>query len=313
MTKLPGKIGNNYKLIQLIINNSKTIMKKFFMFLAVAGLVTFTANIASAQDEGAAAPAAQEQVEEAEEVVDLFAGSGEEVPLHQALKTKFIEGGAGFMSLIIICLILGMALAIERILYLAFSKTNTTKLLENVEAALEKGGIEEAKKVCRETRGPVASIFYQGLLRADQGIDVVEKTIVSYGGVQMSLMENGLSWIGLFISIAPSLGFLGTVIGMIQAFDAIQAAGDISPNVVAGGMKVALITTVGGLIVAMILQIFYNYIIAKIDSLSIDMEIVAMILQIFYNYIIAKIDSLSIDMEDSSIRFVDAMVKYNKK
>ena len=288
MTKLPGKIGNNYKLIQLIINNSKTIMKKFFMFLAVAGLVTFTANIASAQDEGAAAPAAQEQVEEAEEVVDLFAGSGEEVPLHQALKTKFIEGGAGFMSLIIICLILGMALAIERILYLAFSKTNTTKLLENVEAALEKGGIEEAKKVCRETRGPVASIFYQGLLRADQGIDVVEKTIVSYGGVQMSQMENGLSWIGLFISIAPSLGFLGTVIGMIQAFDAIQAAGDISPNVVAGGMKVALLTTVGGLIVAMILQIFYNYIIAKIDALSIDME-------------------------DSSIRFVDLMVKNNKK
>ena len=262
-------------------------MKKFFMFLAVAGLMTFTANIASAQEE-AAAPAAAQQVEEAEEVVDLFAGSGEEVPLHQALKTKFIEGGAGFMSLIIICLILGMAIAIERILYLAFSKTNTTKLLEAVEAALEKGGIEEAKKVCRETRGPVASIFYQGLLRADQGVDVVEKSIVSYGGVQMSLMENGLSWLALFIGIAPSLGFLGTVIGMIQAFDAIQAAGDISPNVVAGGMKVALITTVGGLIVAMILQIFYNYIIAKIDALSIDME-------------------------DSSIRFVDAMVKYNKK
>ena len=262
-------------------------MKKFFMFLAVAGLMTFTANIASAQEE-AAAPAAAQQVEEAEEVVDLFAGSGEEVPLHQALKTKFIEGGAGFMSLIIICLILGMAIAIERILYLAFSKTNTTKLLEAVEAALEKGGIEEAKKVCRETRGPVASIFYQGLLRADQGVDVVEKTIVSYGGVQMSLMENGLSWLALFIGIAPSLGFLGTVIGMIQAFDAIQAAGDISPNVVAGGMRVALITTVGGLIVAMILQIFYNYIIAKIDALSIDME-------------------------DSSIRFVDAMVKYNKK
>ena len=256
-------------------------MKKFFMFLAVAGLLTFSASIVSAQE--ASAPA-----DEQEEVVDLFAGSGEEVPLHQALKTKFIEGGAGFMSLIIICLIIGMALAIERILYLAFSKTNTTKLLQNVEAALEKGGIEEAKKVCRETRGPVASIFYQGLLRADQGVDVVEKTIVSYGGVQMSLMENGLSWIGLFISIAPSLGFLGTVIGMIQAFDAIQAAGDISPNVVAGGMKVALITTVGGLIVAMILQIFYNYIIAKIDALSIDME-------------------------DSSIRFVDTMVKYNKK
>ncbi len=263
-------------------------MKKFFMFLAVASLMTFTASIvASAQEE--AAPAAVEQVaDDAEEVIDLFAGSGEEVPLHQALKTKFIEGGAGFMSLIIICLILGMALAIERILYLAFSKTNTTKLLDNVEKALAEGGIEKAKEVCRNTRGPVASIFYQGLLRADQGVDVVEKTIVSYGGVQMSLMENGLSWIGLFISIAPSLGFLGTVIGMIQAFDAIQAAGDISPNVVAGGMKVALITTVGGLIVAMILQLFYNYIIAKIDSLSIDME-------------------------DSSIRFVDTMVKYNKK
>ena len=264
-------------------------MKKFFMFLAVASLMTFTANIvASAQEEEAAPAAQQVAAEEAEEVIDLFAGSGEEIPLHQALKTKFIEGGAGFMSLIIICLILGMALAIERILYLAFSKTNTTKLLDNVEKALAEGGIEKAKEVCRNTRGPVASIFYQGLLRADQGVDVVEKTIVSYGSVQMSLMENGLSWIGLFISISPSLGFLGTVIGMIQAFDAIQAAGDISPNVVAGGMKVALITTVGGLIVAMILQIFYNYIIAKIDSLSIDME-------------------------DSSIRFVDTMVKYNKK
>ena len=264
-------------------------MKKFFMFLAVASLMTFTASIVASAQEEEAAPAAVEQVaDDAEEVIDLFAGSGEEVPLNQALKTKFIEGGAGFMSLIIICLILGMALAIERILYLAFSKTNTTKLLDNVEKALEEGGIEKAKEVCRNTRGPVASIFYQGLLRADQGVDVVEKTIVSYGGVQMSLMENGLSWIGLFISIAPSLGFLGTVIGMIQAFDAIQAAGDISPNVVAGGMKVALITTVGGLIVAMILQLFYNYIIAKIDSLSIDME-------------------------DSSIRFVDTMVKYNKK
>ena len=266
-------------------------MKKFFMFLAVAGLMTFTASIVASAQEEEAAPAATEQVaapaDDADAEVNPFDVKSE-VPLNQALKTKFIEGGAGFMSLIIICLILGMALAIERILYLAFSKTNTTKLLTNVENALANGGIEKAKEVCRNTRGPVASIFYQGLLRADQGVDVVEKTIVSYGGVQMSLMENGLSWIGLFISIAPSLGFLGTVIGMIQAFDAIQAAGDISPNVVAGGMKVALITTVGGLIVAMILQIFYNYIIAKIDALSIDME-------------------------DSSIRFVDTMVKYNKK
>ena len=262
-------------------------MKKFFMFLAVAGLMTLSASIASAQDAAEAAPAATE-VATPSNPQDLFAGSGEEVPLHQALKTKFIEGGAGFMSLIIICLIIGLALAIERILYLTFAKTNTKKLLTAVENALAEGGIEKAKEVCRNTRGPVASIFYQGLLRYDQGLDTVEKTIVSYGSVQMSQMENGLSWISLFIAIAPSLGFLGTVIGMIQAFDAIQAAGDISPNVVAGGMKVALITTVAGLIVAMILQVFYNYILAKIDSLSIDME-------------------------DASISLVDILTKYNKK
>ena len=263
-------------------------MKKFFIFLAVAGLMAFTANTASAQD-GEAAPAEEVVTAPAEpSAADLLAGTGEEIPLHQALKTKFIEGGAGFMSLIIICLIIGLALAIERILYLTFSKSNTKKLLANVEKALEEGGIEEAKKVCRETRGPVASIFYQGLLRYDQGVDVVEKTVVSYGSVQMSEMENGLSWISLFIAIAPSLGFLGTVIGMINAFDAIQAAGDISPNVVAGGMKIALITTVGGLIVAMILQVFYNYILAKIDGLTIDME-------------------------DSSICLIDLLTKYNEK
>ena len=253
------------------------------MFLAVAGLLTFSAKVASAQTEQEAAPAATEMT-----AADLLKGTGEEIPLNQALKTKFIEGGAGFMSLIIICLIIGLALCIERILYLSFAKTNTKKLLAEVEAALADGGIEKAKDVCRNTRGPVASIFYQGLLRYDQGLDVVEKTIVSYGSVQMTEMENGLSWIGLFIAIAPSLGFLGTVIGMIQAFDAIQAAGDISPNVVAGGMKVALITTVGGLIVAMILQVFYNYILAKIDGLTIDME-------------------------DSSISIVDILSKYEAK
>ncbi|MBQ8461304.1 MAG: MotA/TolQ/ExbB proton channel family protein [Bacteroidales bacterium] len=267
-------------------------MKKFFMFLAVAGLMTFSANIASAQDEqaDAAATEATEVVENnaVTSTADLFKGSGEEIPLHQAIKTKFIEGGAGFMALIVICLILGLALAVERILYLNFAKVNVKKLLTSVEDALQNGGIEAAKDVCRNTRGPVASIFYQGLLRYDQGLDVVEKSIVSYGSVQMSQLENGLSWISLFIAIAPSLGFLGTVIGMIQAFDAIQAAGDISPNVVAGGMKVALITTVAGLIVAMILQIFYNYILAKIDSITIDME-------------------------DSSISLIDILTKYNKK
>jgi len=268
---------------------TKTVMKKFFMFLAVAGVLTFSAITASAQDEQAAAPAATEQVTEADDNAEVNPFNVKsEVPLHQALKTKFIEGGAGFMALIIICLIIGLALAIERILYLSFSKTNTKALLAKVEEALAKGGVEAAKDVCRETRGPVASIFYQGLLRYDQGVDVVEKTIVSYGSVQMSNMENGLSWISLFIAIAPSLGFLGTVIGMIEAFDAIQAAGDISPNVVAGGMKVALITTVGGLIVAKILQIFYNYILAKIDGLTIDME-------------------------DSSISLVDILTKYQGK
>ena len=250
-------------------------MKKIFMFLAAMTIMVFTANIAAAQEETTeAAPVETEQVaEEAPAAESAVAEEApEEIPLTQALKTKFIEGGAGFMSLIILCLIIGLALAIERILYLTFSKINAKKLVAQVEEAIKEGGIEKAKDVCRETRGPVASIFYQGLLKYDQGVDVVEKNIVSYGSVQMSKMENGLSWISLFIAIAPSLGFLGTVIGMIQAFDDIQKAGDISPNIVAGGMKVALITTVGGLIVAMILQIFYNYILAKIDSITIDME-----------------------------------------
>ncbi|MBO6044584.1 MAG: MotA/TolQ/ExbB proton channel family protein [Bacteroidales bacterium] len=260
-------------------------MKKFFMVLAAMTLMVISAHVASAQNDQAAPAPATEQVASGD--IDPFNTKSEE-PLHQQLKTKFIEGGAGFMALIIICLIIGLTLAIERILYLSFSKTNTKKLVEKVEAALADGGIEKAKEVCRNTRGPVASIFYQGLDRYDQGLDVVEKSIVSYGSVQMSNMEKGLSWISLFIAIAPSLGFLGTVIGMIQAFDAIQAAGDISPNVVAGGMKVALITTVGGLIVALILQVFYNYILAKIDSISIDME-------------------------DSSIALVDALVEYIKK
>ena len=253
-------------------------MKKFFMFLAVAGVLAFTAKIASAQDQPAPAePAATEQATEqaapAEMTAeDLLKGTGEEVPFHQQVKSYFIQGGPGFMALIILCLILGLALAIERILYLSFAKTNTKKLVGKVEQALQEGGIEKAKDVCRDSKGPVASIFYDALLHYDEGLDVVEKRITSAGGVQMSLMENNLSWIALFIAIAPSLGFLGTVIGMVQAFDAIEVAGDISPNIVAGGMKVALITTVGGLIVAMILQVFYNYILSRIDSLSIDME-----------------------------------------
>ena len=225
------------------------------MFLAVMGVMAFSAQNVAAQDQ-AAEPTATEAAAPAETL-----DGPEEVPMHQALKTKFIEGGAGFMALVIACLILGLALCIERILYLAFSKTNTKKLLTSIEAALAES-VEAATEVCRNTRGPVASIFTQALLRLADGqtLEEVEKSVVSYGGVESSKMEQNLSWISLFIAIAPSLGFLGTVIGMIQAFDAIMVAGDMSPAVVAGGMKVALITTVGGLIVAVILQIFYNYI-----------------------------------------------------
>jgi biopolymer transport protein ExbB len=172
----------------------------------------------------------------------------------------------------LLCLIIGLALVIERIVYLSLASTNNKKLIDRIDNALASGGIEAAKEVCRNTRGPVASIFYQGLDRADDGIDMVEKSVVSYGGVQMGLLEKGMSWISLFIALAPMLGFLGTVIGMIQAFDAIAVAGTISATIVAGGIKVALLTTVLGLIVAMILQVFYNYLLAKIDALVNDME-----------------------------------------
>ena len=260
-------------------------MKNVFMFLAVMGVMAFSAQNVAAQDETAEPTATEEIAAPAEEAAALEAP--EEVPMHQALKTKFIEGGAGFMALVIACLILGLALCIERILYLGFSKTNTKKLLKKIEDALANGGVAAAKDVCANTRGPIASIFTQAFIRlADgQSLEEVEKSVVSYGGVEASKMEQNLSWISLFIAIAPSLGFLGTVIGMIQAFDAIQVAGDMSPNVVAGGMKVALITTVGGLIVAVILQIFYNYILSQVESLTIEME-------------------------DASISLMDILVKY---
>ena len=192
---------------------------------------------------------------------------------HQILKTKFIEGGAGFMGIVLLTLILGLALCIERILYLhAAGSANNEDLLNSIDNALKNGGVEKAKEICRNTRGPVASIFYQGLERSDKGIDTVEKSIVAYGSVQMGLLERGTTWISLFIALAPMLGFMGTVIGMIGAFDAIEAAGDISPSLVAGGIKVALLTTVFGLIVAIILQVFYNYIISKIDDIVNKME-----------------------------------------
>ena len=195
-----------------------------------------------------------------------------EKTFHQVLKQRFIEGGPFFMGIVLVTLILGLAIAIERIIYLNMATTNTEKLVNDVEEAIKTGGVEAAKELCRNTKGPVASIFYQGLDRMDEGVDAAEKAVVAYGGVQMGLLEKNVSWLSLFIALAPMLGFMGTVIGMISAFDSIEAAGDISPAVVAGGIKVALLTTVFGLVVAIILQIFYNYIISKIDSIVNNME-----------------------------------------
>ena len=231
-------------------------MKKVLSLAAVYGLSLISGVTAFAQ-------------EAAQEAADVDAVSQ---TFHQILKEKFIEGGPEFMAVVLICLILGLAISIERIIYLNAATTNTKKLLENIEEALSSGGVEAAKEVCRNTSGPVAAIFYQGLERSDEGIDMVEKSVVAYGGVQMGLLEKGLSWISLFIALAPMLGFMGTVIGMIGAFDAIEAQNNISPAIVAGGIKVALLTTVFGLIVAIILQIFYNYIQSKIESIVNSME-----------------------------------------
>ena len=269
-------------------------MKKLITMLAVlAGLSMFSVyaqeevahiseEVATEQVEAPAAEEAPAVVEEAAPAEEAQGG------IHQALKQKFIEGGAGFMSSVALCLILGLAIAIERIIYLAMASTDSKKLLAAVEKALEENGVEAAKEICRNTRGPVASIFYQGLMRIDEGIDVAEKSIIAYGGVQAGLLEKNVSWIGLFIGLAPMLGFMGTVIGMIEAFDRIQQAGDISATIVAGGIKVALITTVTGLIVAIILQIFYNFILSRIESNVADME-------------------------DSSITMLDILMKYNVK
>jgi len=274
-------------------------MKKLLALFAVIGMLVLVSNVTFAQDEQdvidttavAADTTAVDSMAVAEtpvetEIVTEESDELEGPTLHQTIKQKFIEGGAGFMGIVVLTLIFGLAIAIERILTLNFSSTNTKKLLSSVEEALEQGGIEAAKEVCRNTRGPVASIFYQGLDRSSEGIEIVEKSVVAYGGVQTSLLEKNLSWLALFIALAPMLGFMGTVIGMIAAFDAIKIAGDISPSLVAGGISQALITTVTGLIVAMILQILYNYCVAKIDSIVNDME-------------------------DASISLIDMLTKYN--
>jgi biopolymer transport protein ExbB len=260
------------------------MMKRVLVFMAFAALLLIgTAQTSQAQTDQTATTA-QQLSEQTQGTTPVET----EKVLHKEIKRLFIEGGAGFMGTILLCLILGLAIAIERIIYLNLATTNSEKLLAKVEKALKEDGIDAAKEICRNTRGPVASIFYQGLDRAHEGVDMAEKSVVAYGGVQMGLLEKNLSWISLFIAIAPMLGFLGTVIGMIAAFDAIEQAGTVSATIVAGGIKVALITTVTGLIVAIILQIFYNYLLSKIDGISNQME-------------------------DSSIALIDMLAKYNQK
>ena len=255
-------------------------MKNKFALLALLGFFlagTYTIYAQENQDTIITEQDVEETVMSEEDKQGLAAmiestQTEESASFHQIIKQKFIEGGPSFMGIVLLCLILGLALAIERIIYLNMATSDSGKLINDVEGALQSGGVDAAKEVCRNTKGPVASIFYQGLDRSGEGIDMVEKSVVAYGSVQMGLLEKGLSWIALFIALAPMLGFMGTVIGMIGAFDAIEAAGDISPSLVAGGIKVALLTTVFGLIVAIILQVFYNYIVSKIDSIVNDME-----------------------------------------
>jgi biopolymer transport protein ExbB len=257
-------------------------MKKILTFFAVTGLLTLgSVNTAEAQpqDSGVAPvtqPAAVVAPESNSSTNELKPTEEEkssgDVTFTESLKITFIEGDPAFMTVVLLCLIVGLAICIERIIYLNLATSNTKALLAKIEQALNSGGVEAAKEVCRNTRGPVASIFYQGLDRSSEGVDMVEKSVISYGGVQMGLLEKGLPWIGLMIALAPMLGFLGTVYGMIQTFTLIGETGEADPAGMAVGIKLALITTVGGLVVAIILQVFYNYIISKIDGLVIQME-----------------------------------------
>lgn len=274
-------------------------MKKLIALLTIAGFMTFgisnsvlaqqEENVPQTEQAAPAEAAAEEVATPVEEVVTTTMTEEEEAPtFHEVLKKQYIDGGWGFMTLVLIVLVLGLAISIERIIYLTLSTTNTKKLVADLEKALNEGGIEKAKELCRNTRGPVASIFYQGLLRFNDGLDEVEKAMISYGSVMNGNLSSGSSWITLCIALGPNLGFFGTVIGMVQAFDDIAAAGDISPTIVASGMKVALLTTVFGLITAMILQVAYNFILNKIEGILNDME-------------------------DSTISFMDILNDYSKR
>jgi len=258
-------------------------MKKLFTYLLVLTFLSYPLSSLSQDIEqedtitletvDSTAIVAEEVTQEEIETIEDIQVVEESQSFHYAIKEQFIQGGWQFMSIVLLCLILGLAVAIERIITLNLATTNTKKLLSDIEDAISsKGGVESAKEICKNTPGPVASIFVQGLMRASEGIEMVEKSIISYGSVEMGKLEKGMVWISLFISLAPMLGFMGTVIGMIGAFDAIAEAGDVSPSLVAGGIKIALLTTVGGLIVAVILQLFYNYLVSKIDALVNSME-----------------------------------------
>ena len=282
-------------------------MKKLFAIVAVLGLLgsaqVFAANedvnnvqqtevtdSAAVANDSIVAPADSAAVEapaEAEAPVAVVEDGGI-AGVHKTLKTKFIEGGAEFMALVAVAMVIGLAFCIERIIYLSMAQVNTKKLMAGIADALSKNDVEAAKALCRNTAGPVAAICYQGLLRIDEGLETVERSVVSYGSLQSSMLEKNCSWITLFIAMAPSLGFLGTVIGMVMSFDEIQQKGDISPTIVAGGMKVALITTIYGIIVALVLQVFYNFILTKIEALVSEME-------------------------DCSITLLDLLTKFNLK
>ena len=258
-------------------------MKKLLFILGILASLFFSTIIKAEEADNFNTEATSEQIEAVENTKEIVT-EAEKASFHQIIKEKFIEGGWEYMTPILICLILGLAISIERILYLNLATSNSEKLLNDIENNLEVGNVDAAREICASTKGPVANLFGQGLERINEGVAIVEKSIVSSGSVQMGRLERGMSWISLFIAIAPMLGFMGTVIGMIQSFDAIAEFGDAPTSVIAAGIKVALITTVAGLIVAIILQVFYNYLVAKIDSLVNDME-------------------------ESSISFIDILVK----
>ena len=259
-------------------------MKRLIILFALLGLLMIpqTVNAQKPVSEDAIIVADSIASADSTVVVDSLAaetlltdepeGDETEGGFHKQLKTKFIDGNVGFMSLVALALVLGLAFCIERIIYLTLSEIKARKLMEDIEQHLKADDVEGAKTLCRNTRGPVASVCYQGLMHIHQPMDAIERSITNYGGLQAANLEKGCSWIKLFIAMAPSLGFLGTVIGMVMAFDQIQQAGDIGPTIVAQGMKVALITTIFGIVVALILQLFYSYILSKIERLTAQME-----------------------------------------